>query len=517
MDKFYISTAIAYASAKPHIGNTYEIVLADAIARYQRLKGKDVYFQTGTDEHGQKVQNNANEAGLEPQKYVDDISKEIKRIWDLMNTSYDKFIRTTDETHKEKVSEIFEKLYKKGDIYKGEYNGLYCTPCESFFSETQITDGKCPDCGREVISAREEAYFLKVNNYTAKLIEHIENHNEFLQPESRRNEMLNSYLKPGLQDLCVSRTSFSWGVPVTFDPGHVVYVWIDALSNYITFLGYDSNGDHSDEFNKYWPADIHLIGKDIFKFHAIYWPIILLALDLPLPKTVYGHPFITMGDAKMSKSTGNVLYADDLVESFGVDPIRYCFLHEIPFANDGLITKEIIIDRTNSDLVNTLGNLVNRTVSMSHKYFDGIVVKGTKKEEIDNDLINLATDTRIKVDTYMSEYQISKAVDSILELLRRANKYVDETTPWILAKDETKKDRLATVIYNLLETIRYSAVLLQPFIPETANRIFKQINCSSISYESISEFGNLGEGIKLNEPTVLFERIDKESKMKEIN
>ena len=516
MNKFYISTAIAYASSKPHIGNTYEIVLADAIARYQRLIGNDVYFQTGTDEHGEKVQNKANERGVTPQVYVDDLQREIQRIWDLVGASYDRFVRTTDAEHKEKVGKIFEKLYEQGDIYKGEYNGWYCTPCESFYTETQLVDGKCPDCGREVKIASEEAYFFKMSKYADRLIAYINANSKFLLPESRKNEMLNGFLKEGLQDLCVSRTSFNWGVPVSFDKKHVVYVWIDALSNYITFLGYEPNGISTEKFNKFWPADIHLIGKDIFKFHAIYWPIILMALDLPLPKTIFGHPWILMDGGKMSKSTGKVLYADDLIANFGVDAVRYYVLSEIPFSNDGLISNELIIDKTNSDLVNVLGNLLNRTVAMTHKYFDGIVVRGNTAAPCDNELIALSLETKNKVNTYMGDYQISRALDAIFELLRRANKYVDETAPWILAKDETNRDRLATVLYNLLETIRYAAVLLQPFIPTTANNVLKQVNSINNDYQSLDKFGSLAEGIKLPLPTILFERIDKSEKLKEL-
>jgi methionyl-tRNA synthetase len=516
-DKYYISTAITYTSAKPHIGNTYEIVLADAIARYKRLTGYDVYFQTGTDEHGQKIAEKAINKNIEPQQFVDEIALEIRHIWDIMNTSYDKFVRTTNPHHKEVVAKIFKKLYEQGDIYKGKYEGLYCTPCESFFTESQLVEGKCPDCGREVHRESEEAYFFKLGKYAKKLEQYIEEHQEFIQPESRKNEILNNFIRPGLQDLCVSRTSFSWGIPVDFDPKHVVYVWIDALSNYITFIGYDVDGNHSDDFNKYWPADVHLIGKDIIRFHTIYWPIMLMALNLELPKQVFGHPWVLTGGDKMSKSKGNLLYADDLVGYFGVDAIRYYLLHEIPFANDGTITYDLIIDRVNSDLVNILGNLVNRTVAMSHKYFDGVVVEPKDLEEIDKELVNLVLKTPAKVEEKMDELKIADAIDAIFEIFRRANKYIDETTPWALAKDETKKERLATVMYNLLESIRHGAVLLQPFLPETSASIFKQLNTSNLHIDSLQYFNGLDVGIKINKPSMLFIRIDKEAKLWEIN
>ena len=514
--KFYISTAIAYTSGKPHIGNTYEVVLADAIARYKRLLGYDVYFQTGTDEHGQKIEEKAKANGQNTQEFVDDIALEVRRIWDVMDTDYDRFVRTTNPAHKEMVSKIFEKLYKQGDIYKGKYEGLYCTPCESFFTETQLVEGKCPDCGREVTKASEEAYFFKLQNYAKKLEKYIEDHPSFIQPESRKNEIINNFIKPGLQDLCVSRTSFSWGVPVTFDPKHVIYVWIDALSNYITFLGYDVDGNSSDEFNKYWPADVHLIGKDILRFHTIYWPIMLMALDLPLPKQVFGHPWLLAGDDKMSKSKGNIIYADDLVKLFGVDAIRYYLLHEIPFSSDGIFTYELLIERINSDLANVLGNLINRTISMAHKYFDGMVAEPNSIEEIDQDLIRIVKVAPNKVEEKMSNLRVADAIDEIFEIFRRSNKYIDETTPWQLAKDESKKDRLGTVIYNLLEAIRSGAVLLQAFLPETAEKIFRQLNTSNNKYETLTDFNGLDVGIKLNQPEPLFLRIDKEEKLKEI-
>ena len=514
-EKFYISTAIAYASSKPHIGNTYEIVLADAIARYKRLTGYDVYFQTGTDEHGQKIEQKALEQGKQPQEYVDEIALEVRKIWDVMNTSYDKFVRTSNPNHKEVVSRIFKKLYDQGDIYKGNYEGLYCTPCESFWTESQLVDGKCPDCGREVKVASEEAYFFKLSNYTKRLEEYIESHPDFIQPESRKNEIMNNFIKPGLQDLCVSRTSFDWGVPVTFDDKHVIYVWIDALSNYITFLGYDVDNS-SDVFKKYWPADIHLIGKDILRFHTIYWPIMLMALDLPLPKKIFGHPWVLFGNDKMSKSKGNILYADDLVKEFGVDAIRYYLLHEIPFASDGTITYELLIERINSDLANILGNLVNRTISMAHKYFDGIVSLPTEFEDIDQELIDLVLKTPSIVEEKMNDLKVAEAIDAIFDIFRRCNKYIDETMPWVLAKDETKQERLKTVLYNLLESIRSGATLLYPFLPETSDKIFSQLNTNNRSVESIN-FKGMDEGIKLNNPEPLFARIDKEKKLSELN
>ena len=514
-EKFYISTAIAYASSKPHIGNTYEIVLADAIARYKRLTGYDVYFQTGTDEHGQKIEQKALEHGKQPQEYVDEIALEVRKIWDVMNTSYDKFVRTSNPNHKEVVSRIFKKLYDQGDIYKGNYEGLYCTPCESFWTESQLVDGKCPDCGREVKVASEEAYFFKLSNYTKRLEEYIESHPDFIQPESRKNEIMNNFIKPGLQDLCVSRTSFDWGIPVSFDDKHVIYVWIDALSNYITFLGYDVDGNHSEEFKKYWPADIHLIGKDILRFHTIYWPIMLMALNLPLPKQVFGHPWVLFGNDKMSKSKGNILYADDLVKEFGVDAIRYYLLHEIPYSNDGSITYELIIDRINSDLANILGNLVNRTISMCQKYFNGIVYEPTTYTELDLELRDMVMSLPNKVKAKMDDLRVAEAIDEIFEVLRRCNKYIDETTPWILAKEQNE-ERLKTVLYTLLESIRSCAVMLQPFLPDTADEIFKQLNTENRYIDSIN-FKGMDPLIKLNEPTPLFLRIDKEKKLQELS
>lgn len=510
MKKYYISTAIAYTSAKPHIGNTYEVVLADAIARYKRQKGFDVYFQTGTDEHGEKIQLKAQEKGVTPKEYVDEIASEIKNIWDIMNTSYDRFVRTTDIEHEKQVQKIFKKLYDQGDIYKGNYEGLYCTPCESFFTESQLINGKCPDCGREVHKASEEAYFFKLSKYQDRLIKYIEDHPEFIQPESRKNEMINNFLKPGLQDLCVSRTSFSWGVPVDFDPKHIVYVWIDALSNYITNIGYDTENP-TEEFKKYWPADLHLIGKDIIRFHTIYWPIILMALDLPLPKQVFGHPWLLFGQDKMSKSKGNIMYADDLVNYFGVDAIRYYVLHEIPFANDGSITYELIIERINSDLANILGNLVNRTISMANKYFDGKVENKKVSTEFDTDLIEKINKLDKKVNDKMDRLEIGAALDEIFDLLRRSNKYIDETTPWTLAKNEEEKEKLETVIYNLLESIRVAAVELQPFLPDTSKNIFKQLN---IENKDDKYLDNINYSTAT--PTPLFQRIDKEQKLKEI-
>lgn len=510
MEKYYISTAIAYTSGKPHIGNTYEVVLADAIARYKRQKGFDVYFQTGTDEHGEKIQIKAEEKGISPQEFVDEVASEIKNIWDIMNTSYDRFVRTTSEDHVRKVQKIFKKLYDQGDIYKGKYEGLYCTPCESFFTETQLVDGKCPDCGREVKKASEEAYFFRLSKYQDRLIKYIEEHPEFIQPESRKNEMINNFLRPGLQDLCVSRTSFTWGVPVDFDPKHVVYVWIDALSNYITNIGYDVD-NQTEEFKKYWPADLHLIGKDIIRFHTIYWPILLMALDLPLPKQVFGHPWLLFGDDKMSKSKGNIMYADDLVNYFGVDAIRYYVLHEIPFANDGTITYDLIIERINSDLANILGNLVNRTISMANKYFEGNVRKRDASSSFDNDLIEKINSLGKKVEERMNRLEIGAALDEIFELLRRSNKYIDETTPWVLAKNSEEKEKLETVIYNLLESIRVSALELAPFLPDTSEKIFAQLNIDQKASQYMND--NL---YSTSLPVALFQRIDKEAKLKEI-
>ena len=507
-EKYYISTAIAYTSGKPHIGNTYEIVLADAIARYKRLEGYDVYLQTGTDEHGEKIELKAKDAGQTPQEFVDEKAGEIKRIWDLMNTSYDRFVRTTDKQHEEIVQHIFKKMYDQGDIYLGEYSGLYCTPCESFWTESQLVDGKCPDCGREVQQKKEEAYFFKLSKYQDKLVEHIESHPDFIQPVARKNEMLNNFIKPGLQDLCVSRTAFSWGIPVDFDPKHVVYVWLDALTNYITFPGYDTDGKESDNFKKWWPADLHLIGKDIIRFHTIYWPCFLMSLGLPLPKKVFGHPWLIVGDGKMSKSVGNVVYADDLVEEFGVDAVRYFFLHEIPFSSDGVFTRDILIERINGDLVNILGNLVNRTVSMNKKYFDEIVQDHKTFEDLDSDLIDSVTNLHNVVSEKMDELRVGEAIQEIFEVLRKCNKYIDDTCPWILAKEEDKKERLGTVLYNLLESIRICAVLLKPFLPDTGERILKQLNTEVDSFESTFKFGGLEVGSKLAEPVHLFDRID---------
>ena len=506
-EKYYITTAIAYTSSKPHIGNTYEIVLADAIARYKRLKGYDVYFQTGTDEHGEKIELKAKEAGIEPQEYVDNVAKEIKSIWDIMNTSYDKFVRTTDKLHESVVQHIFKKMYDKGDIYKGEYKGLYCTPCESFWTSAQVMDGKCPDCGRDVVEKCEEAYFFKLSKYQDKLMDYIEKHPDFIQPESRKNEMINNFIKPGLQDLCVSRTSFKWGIPVTFDEGHIVYVWLDALTNYITNIGYDVDNS-SEEFSCKWPADLHLIGKDIIRFHTIYWPCFLMSLDLPLPKQVFGHPWLIMSDGKMSKSAGNVVYADDLVNKYGVDAVRYYFLHEIPFAQDGVFTEELLISRINSDLVNILGNLVNRTISMNKKYFDCVIGAPSKKESVDEDLINEVLELSTKIDKKMDELKVGEALEEIIEVLRKCNKYIDDTTPWILAKDESNKERLGTVLYNLLESIRICAIHLSSFLPETSHKILTNLNTEVKDYETVSTFGGLETGIKTNEPEHLFARID---------
>ncbi|MDD5923515.1 MAG: methionine--tRNA ligase [Clostridia bacterium] len=514
-NKYYITTAIAYTSRKPHIGNSYEIVLADAIARYKRLQGYDVYFLTGTDEHGQKIEEYAKNANVSPKEYVDKISEEIRGICDLLGTSYDKFIRTTDDYHEKSVQMIFEKLYKQGDIYKSTYSGLYCTPCESFWTESQLVDGKCPDCGREVKKSEEEAYFFKLSKYQKRLEDFLEENPDFIYPEARKKEMINNFIKPGIQDLCVSRTSFKWGVPVTFDEKHVVYVWIDALSNYITALGYTP--DESPElFNKYWPADVHIIGKDILRFHTIYWPILLMALDLPLPKQIFGHPWLLFGNDKMSKSRGNTIYADDLVKLIGVDAVRYYLLSEMPYTSDGSITYETVIERYNSDLANTLGNLVNRTVAMNNKYFAGKIMPNTAKEDIDDDLISVVTGAVTKVDSLLNEYRISDVLDTIMGVARRCNKYIDETTPWVLAKDETKADRLGAVLYNLLESIRYIAVLIAPFMPTTAEKIFEQINTDIKSYESLSQFGALKVGECVAEAKPLFERLDGEKILADI-
>ena len=505
-EKFYMTTAIAYTSGKPHIGNTYE-----------RQMGYDVFFQTGTDEHGMKIEEKAKDAGITPKQFVDNVSTEIKRIWDLMNTSYDKFIRTTDVDHEKQVQKIFKKLYEKGDIYKGEYEGLYCTPCESFWTESQLVDGKCPDCGREVKPAKEEAYFLKLSKYADRLIEHINTHPEFIQPVSRKNEMMNNFLLPGLQDLCVSRTSFKWGIPVDFDDKHVVYVWLDALTNYITGIGYDCDGNNSDLFNKMWPADLHLIGKDIIRFHTIYWPIILMALDLPLPKQVFGHPWLLRGDGKMSKSKGNVIYADDLVDFFGVDAVRYFVLHEMPFENDGVITWELMIERMNSDLANVLGNLVNRTVSMSNKYFNGVVTNPGCAYPVDEDLINVVTTTRNRVIEKMDKLRVADAITEIFAIFKRCNKYVDETEPWVLAKDETKKERLATVLYNLVEGISIGANLLEPFMPETSAKVLAQLNAQKRPMDSLDIFGMYKSGTKVVEkPEILFARLDAKETLEKI-
>ncbi|WP_195531012.1 methionine--tRNA ligase [Fusicatenibacter saccharivorans] len=515
--KYYITTAIAYTSGKPHIGNTYEIVLADSIARFKRQQGYDVFFQTGTDEHGQKIELKAEEAGITPKEFVDNVSTEIKRIWDLMNTSYDKFIRTTDADHEAQVQKIFKKLYDQGDIYKGYYEGLYCTPCESFFTESQLVDGKCPDCGRPVTPAKEEAYFFKMSKYAPRLIDYINTHPEFIQPVSRKNEMMNNFLLPGLQDLCVSRTSFTWGIPVSFDPKHVTYVWLDALTNYITGIGYDCDGNSSEQFNKLWPADLHLIGKDIIRFHTIYWPIFLMALDLPLPKQVFGHPWLLQGDGKMSKSKGNVIYADDLVDLFGVDAVRYFVLHEMPFENDGVITWELLVERMNSDLANTLGNLVNRTISMSNKYFGGVVTKTGAAEEVDDDLKAVVTATKAKVAAKMEELRVADAMTEIFSLFKRCNKYIDETMPWALAKDEAKKDRLEEVLYNLVESITIGACLLESFMPETTEKILAQLNAEKRSYEELDQFGLYVSGNKVtDQPQILFQRLDVKEVMEKV-
>ena len=513
-EKYYISTAIAYTSGKPHIGNTYEIVLADAIARYKRLRGYDVYFQTGTDEHGEKIQQKAMNNNQTPKEFVDDVAKEIKRIWDIMNTSYDRFVRTTDELHEKQVKKIFNKMYEQGDIYKGEYTGLYCTPCESFWTESQLVDGKCPDCGRDVEEKKEESYFFRLSKYQDRLVEYIESHPEFIQPESRKNEMINNFIKPGFQDLCVSRTSFDWGIPVDFDSKHVVYVWLDALTNYITNIGYDVD-EPTEEFKKYWPADLHLIGKDIVRFHSIYWPCFLWSLGVELPKQIFGHPWLLTNNEKIGKSRGNAIYADDLVDLFGVDAVRYYVLHEIPYANDGNLTYELLIERYNSDLANILGNLVNRTISMAHKYFDGNVPVANELTEDDHELIETVLNAHELVSNNMDNLKIADAIDNVFEIFRKSNKYIDITTPWTLAKEENT-DRLKTVIYNLLESIRIGAVLLKPFLPQTASKIFEQLNTEVTDYETVLTFGGLESNKKLNEATALFARLDKEKKLQEI-
>ena len=514
---YYLTTAIAYTSGKPHIGNTYEAILADSIVRFKRQQGYDVRFQTGTDEHGQKIELKAAEAGITPKEFVDNVSGVIKEIWDLMNTSYDKFIRTTDPDHEKQVQKIFKKLYDQGDIYKGHYEGMYCTPCESFFTESQLVDGKCPDCGREVTPAKEEAYFFRMSKYADRLIEHINTHPEFIQPESRKNEMMNNFLLPGLQDLCVSRTSFKWGIPVDCDPKHVVYVWIDALSNYITGLGYDVDGNNDPLYDKYWPADLHLIGKDILRFHTIYWPIMLMALDVPLPKQIFGHPWLLQGDGKMSKSKGNVIYADDLANLFGVDAVRYFVLHEMPFENDGTITWELMVERMNSDLANTLGNLVNRTISMSNKYFDGVVSNKGVDEEVDDDFKKVILDTPVKAAEKMDKLRVADAITEIFTLFKRCNKYIDETMPWALAKEEDKQDRLATVLYNLIEGITIGASLLEPFMPETSKKILAQINAQPRAFEDMTEFGKYPSDNKVTEkPEILFARMDIKDVMEKV-
>ena len=515
--KFYMTTAIAYASGKPHIGNTYEIILADAIARYKRAQGYDVFLQTGTDEHGQKIELKAEEAGITPKEYVDKVAGEIRRIWDLVDTSYDKFIRTTDEDHEKQVQKIFKKMYDKGDIYKGYYEGMYCTPCESFFTESQLVDGKCPDCGREVTPAKEEAYFFKMSKYADRLIEHINTHPEFIQPVSRKNEMMNNFLLPGLQDLCVSRTSFKWGIPVDFDPKHVTYVWLDALTNYITGIGYDCDGNSTEQFKKDWPADLHLIGKDIIRFHTIYWPIFLMSLDLPLPKQVFGHPWLLQGDGKMSKSKGNVIYADDLVDFFGVDAVRYFVLHEMPFENDGVITWELMVERLNSDLANTLGNLVNRIISMSNKYFGGVVADKGVTEPVDEELKAVALATPGKVTDKMEQLRVADAISEIFVLFKRCNKYIDETMPWALAKDESKQDRLATVLYNLVESIAIGAELLESFMPGTSKKILAQLNAQKRGLEQMNQFGLYESGNKVTDkPEILFARLDLKEVMEKV-
>lgn len=516
--KYYITTAIAYTSGKPHIGNTYEAVLADSIARFKRKDGYEVFFQTGTDEHGQKIELKAQEAEVTPQAYVDKVAGEVKGLWDLMGTSYDKFIRTTDDYHVKQVQKIFKRLYDQGDIYKGHYEGLYCTPCESFWTESQLVDGKCPDCGREVKPAQEEAYFFKMSKYADKLIKHINEHPEFIQPVSRKNEMMNNFLLPGLQDLCVSRTSFKWGIPVDFDDRHVVYVWLDALTNYITGIGYDADGNSSDQYKKLWPADLHLIGKDIIRFHTIYWPIFLMALGEPLPKQIFGHPWLLQGDGKMSKSKGNVMYADDLVEFFGVDAVRYFVLHEMPFENDGVISWELMVERINSDLANTLGNLVNRTISMSNKYFDGVVKSTGVTEEVDADLKAVVTSARDKVAEKMKNLRVADAITEVFNLFRRCNKYIDETAPWVLAKDEAAKDRLAEVLYNLVESITIGACLLKSFLPETADRILAQLNAGMREYDDLDKFGLYENGNKVTDkPEILFARLDAKEIMPKID
>ena len=516
--KYYITTAIAYTSGKPHIGNTYEVVLADAIARYKRQEGYDVFFQTGTDEHGQKIELKAEEAGITPKEFVDNVSGEIKRIWDLMNTSYDKFIRTTDADHEKQVQKIFKKMYAKGDIYKGHYEGMYCTPCESFFTESQLVDGKCPDCGRPVQEAKEEAYFFKLSKYQDRLMKHIEQNPDFIQPESRKNEMINNFIKPGLQDLCVSRTSFKWGIPVDFDDKHIIYVWIDALSNYITGLGYDVDGNNDELYKKYWPADLHLIGKDILRFHTIYWPIMLMALGVPLPKQIFGHPWLIQNDGKMSKSKGNVMYADDMVRLFGVDAVRFFVLHEMPFENDGIISWELVVERINSELANTLGNLVNRTISMTNKYFGGVAVNYGVKEDVDDSLFEVVTSTASRVTARMDKLRVADAITEIFTLFKRCNKYIDETAPWVLAKDESKKERLSTVMYNLIDSILIGASLLEPFMPETAKKIADSLNAPLRTMDQVSTMGTYPSGNKVtDQPQILFARVDAEKMMEEVN
>ena len=514
--KYYLTTAIAYTSGKPHVGNTYEIVLADAIARYKRKDGYDVLFQTGTDEHGQKIQEKAEKAGMTPQAFVDEMAAEVRRNWDVLHTSYDRFVRTTDPMHEKKVQQIFKRLYDQGDIYKGSYEGWYCTPCESFFTESQLKDGKCPDCGAPVQKAKEEAYFFRMSKYADRLMQYIEDHPDFIQPESRKNEMVNNFLKPGLQDLCVSRTSFSWGIPVEFDPGHVVYVWLDALTNYITFLGYEPEGESTEEYKKFWPADVHLIGKDILRFHTIYWPIFLMALGEELPHQVFGHPWLLVGEGKMSKSKGNVIYADHLVELFGVDAVRYYLLHEMPFANDGTITYELLIERTNSDLANILGNLVNRTVTMCHRYQNGVRGSHDVCEPVDEELKQVCLEAPEKVRRAMDQLKVGDAIDEVFAIFRRANKYIDETMPWVLGKDESKKGRLDTVLYNLLESIRFGAVLLEAFLPDAAQKIFAQLNTDKTCFDSLSSFGALPEGHQVGQAEILFARMDAEKKLEEV-